>query len=76
MKSAKQLQLIRQVMFKYDIKIYFAIMPSYIFDLVLLTYGYGKLLRDLEVIINLGYSDNYKLNSNNFFFSDFNIINL
>ena len=51
-------------------------MYSYFFNLVLLTWKHGKLLPNLELEINLGYSNNYKFGGNNIFFSDFNNVDL
>ena len=52
---------------KYNIKICFATMRGYYFNLVWSTWGYEKLLSNSEVVIDLGYDDSYKFNGNNFF---------
>ena len=59
-------------MIKYNIKICFAIIYVYVSNLGLSTQRYEKLLPDLEVVIDLRFSDNYKFGGNNFFFSEFN----
>lgn len=49
---------------------------SYLFNQVLLTYGYWKLLPYLKIISNLKYDYSYEFGRNNFFFLDFNNFDL
>ena len=63
-------------MVKYNVESCFPIVRSYFFNLVLSTWGYKKLLPNLKVVTNLGCNKIYKFDVNNFFFSDFNNIDL
>ena len=67
---------LRLVTVKYKVEISFATIYSYFFDLVWLTKRPKKLLPNLKVVTDLGYSNSYKFDGNNFFFLEFNNVDL